>query len=89
MPGLEKLKADTSLKNEIVNIVDENSIVTEYIPESENSYTVKCKIIENNKTIFEIRTFAGSIEQAKLISDNWKNDAYTIYPKILNLLTES
>ena len=89
LPGLEKLKADTSLKNEIVNIVDENSIVTEYIPESENSYTVKCKIIENNKTIFEIRTFAGSIEQAKLISDNWKNDAYTIYPKILNLLTES
>ncbi|MDO4975288.1 MAG: DUF4364 family protein, partial [Alphaproteobacteria bacterium] len=88
LPGLLKLKADTVLKNEINNIVTENSIVTEYIPENEHSYTVKCKIVENNKTIFEIRTFAGSNEHAKLISDNWKNNANVIYPKILDLLTE-
>lgn len=87
LPGLMKLKADTVLKNEFNNIVVENSIVTEYIPENEQSYTVKCKIVENNKTIFEIRTFAGSNEHAKLISDNWKNNAYVIYPKILDLLT--
>lgn len=88
LPGLVKLKIDTILKNEINNIVTEDSIVTEYIPENEHSYTVKCKIVENNKTIFEIRTFAGSNEYAKLISDNWKNNAYVIYPKILDLLTE-
>jgi predicted transcriptional regulator len=88
LPGLVKLKADTILKSEINNIVVENSIVTEFIPENEHSYTVKCKIVENNKTIFEIRTFAGSNEHAKLISDNWKNNANVIYPKILDLLTE-
>ena len=88
LPGLLKLKTDTTLKNEINNIVAEDSIVTEYIPENEHSYTVKCKIVENNKTIFEIRTFAGSNEYAKLISDNWKANANSIYPKILNLLTE-
>ena len=87
LPGLKKLKADTTLKNELPNITQENSIVTEYIPEDEHSYTVKCKIIENNQTIFEVRTFAGSNEQAKLISENWKNNAYTIYPKLLGLLT--
>ena len=87
LPGLVKLKADTVFKNEINQILDESSIITEYIPENENSYTVKCKIVENNKTIFEVRTFAGSNKQAKFISDNWKNNANVIYPKILNLLT--
>lgn len=88
LPGLKKLKTDTILKNEFNNIINEQSIVTEYIPENEHSYTVKCKIIEDNKNIFEVKAFAGSIDQAKLISDNWKNNAQNIYPKILNLLTE-
>ena len=86
LPGLLKLKADTVLKNEFININNESSIVTEYIPENEQSYTVKCKIIENNKTLFEVRTFAGSTENARIIADNWKNHAYSIYPKILDLL---
>ena len=89
LPGLVKLNADTVLKNEITNIIDEDSIVTEFVPENENSYTVKCKIVENNKTVFEVRTFAGSNEHAKLISDNWKANANKIYPKILNLLTSN
>ena len=87
LPGLKKLKADTAIEKELPHLAQENSIVTEYIPEDEHSYTVKCKIIENNQTIFEVRTFAGSNEQAKLISENWKNNAYTIYPKFLSLLT--
>ena len=69
LPGLVKLKIDTILKNEVRNLINEDSIITEYIPENEHSYTVKCKIVENNKTIFEVRTFAGSNENAKIIAD--------------------
>ena len=87
LPGLLKLKIDNVLKNELNNIISEDSIVTEYIPENENSYTVKCKIVENNKTIFEVRTFAGSNEHAKFIADNWKENGSVIYPKILELIT--
>lgn len=87
LPGLIKLKTDTVLKNELNNIANEDSIITEYIPENEHSYTVKCKIVENNKTIFEVKVFAGSNEHAKQISDNWKHNAYVIYPKILDLVT--
>lgn len=87
LPGLLKLKIDNVLKNELNNIISEDSILTEYIPENENSYTVKCKIVENNKTIFEVRTFAGSNEHAKFIADNWKENASVIYPKILELIT--
>ena len=88
LPGLIKLKADTVLKNKLNQIVDESSIVAEYIPENESSFTVKCKIIENNNTVFEVRTFAGSRQRAKTIADNWKNHANSIYPKILDLLIE-
>ena len=87
LPGIIKLKMDNILKNEFNNIISEDSIITEYIPENENSYTVKCKIVENNKTIFEVRTFAGSNEHAKFIADNWKENASIIYPKILELIT--
>ena len=73
-------------KEEIANIAEESSIVTEYIPKDENNYTVKCKIVEKTETIFEISAFAGSRERAKQISDNWKSNASNLYPKIINLL---
>ena len=89
LPGIIKLKADNILKKELASIAEEASITAEYIPESEHEYTVKCKIVEDNKTIFEVKTFAGSSERAKKIADNWRNNANTLYPKILNILLES
>ena len=86
LPGILKLKADNVFKQELSNIAEESSIITEYIPKDEKNYTVKCRIVEKNETIFEVSTFAGSRDRAKQISDNWKNNANNIYPKILNLL---
>ena len=88
IPGIIKLKMDGNLKNNLDTIEEENSIVSEYIPISENEYNVKCKIVENNKVIFELQTYAGSREQAKSISDNWEKNAENIYPKILKILNE-
>ena len=80
LPGIVKLKADNIFQTELSNIAEEQSITAEYIPEDEKNYTVKCKIVEHNKTIFEVTTFAGSNEQAKRIADNWKSNAKnTIY----------
>ena len=86
LPGILKLKADNVFKDEISEIVEESSIITEYIPKDENNYTVKCKIVKKNETLFEISAFAGSRERAKQISDNWKNNANNLYPKIIDLL---
>lgn len=88
LPGIVKLKADNIFKKELDSIAEEKSISAEYIPENEKDYTVKCKIVENNKTVFEIKTFAGSNEQAKNIAENWKNNATSIYPKIMDLLNK-
>ncbi len=89
LPGILKLKADNKFKEEFKNLAEESSVVAEFIPKNENDYTVKCKIIENNETVFEVRTFAGSRQRAKKIVDNWKEYANHIYPKILDLLLNS
>lgn len=89
LPGILKLKADNVFKAEFPVITDKTSIVAEFTPKSENDYIVKCRIIEKNETIFEVKTFAGSRERAKKIIDNWNTNAAKIYPQILNLLLEN
>ncbi len=88
LPGLVKLKADNTFKEVFSKIEEESSVVAEFIPKDENNYTVKCKIVENNETIFEIKTYAGSRERAKKIVDNWEKNASTLYPQLLNILFE-
>lgn len=86
LPGLLKLKADNTFEKEFSSIEEEASIIAEFIPINESNYTIKCKIVENNETIFEVKTFAGSRDRAKRIVDNWNKNAKEIYPEILNLL---
>ncbi len=86
LPGIMKLKVDTNFQSELSNTAEEESITAEFTPKSENDYTVTCKINEHNSCIFEVSVFAGSREEAKKIVDNWKENAYRIYPEILNSL---
>ena len=88
IPGFLKFKVDNNFKDNLKNIENELSVSADFIPHSENDYSVKCTIIENNNTLFELETFATSREQAKFIADNWKENADTIYPKILEILTK-
>ena len=86
LPGIMKLKADNIFEKEFASIEEASSVIAEFIPKNENNYTIKCKIVENNETIFEVKTFVGSRERAKRIVDNWNQHANSIYPEILNLL---
>ena len=87
LPGIIKFNIDNKIKGELEEINEEASISSEFIPQNENDFTVICRISENHKTVFEIQTFAGSREQAQAISDNWQENAVSIYPKILDILT--
>ena len=89
LPGILKLKADNIFKKELSAIEEESSIIAEFTPKSENDYTIKCKIVENNETIFEVKTSVGSRDRAKRIVDNWNQNATKIYPQILNLLLDN
>ena len=87
IPGIRKLRIDSNLKDNLDKVEEEISITADFIPHSETEYSVKCKVVENSVTLFEIVTFAGSREHAKQIADNWKENATEIYPQILELLT--
>ena len=89
LPGILKLKADNVFKKELSSIANETSVIAEFTPKNENDYTIKCKIVENNETIFEVKTFAGSRDRAKRIVDNWNQNASKIYPKILDILLDN
>jgi len=87
LPGILKLKVDSSFKEKFAQIKEEFSVFAEYSPITETDFSVKCKIIENNITIFNLEANAGSREHAKEIVDNWNNNADKIYPQILDILT--
>jgi hypothetical protein len=88
LPGIIKLRVDANFKDELDTFEDAHSVVAEYTPQSEDHFTVTCKIIDHNDTIFEVKTFAGSSKQAKEIVDNWNSNANKLYPEILNILTK-
>ena len=88
IPGFIRFQIDNNFKEDLRSIEDEYSITADFIPESENCYTVVCKITENGKVTFEVKTFAGSREQAKAIVENWKKNAVKLYPKMLKMLTK-
>ena len=89
IPGITKFRVDNSFKETLGEFENKISITSDFIPHSENDYSVKCKIVENNQTLFELQVFAGTRDQAKLISDNWNKNADDIYPKVLKILTNS
>ena len=70
IPGIYKFRVDNTFKDTLVDIENKMSVTSEFIPHNENEYSVKCKIVENNQILFEINVYAGTREQAKLISNN-------------------
>lgn len=89
IPGIQKLEVDSKFKANLDTVKDKFSISAEYTPLSEREFSIRCKIIENNVTIFDLQAHAGSREQAKKIVENWNNNATEIYPKLLEILIEN
>lgn len=88
LPGIFKLKVDTVLKDEVEEVQNQSHAVSEFIPRSEDDFIVRCKLIKNNLTIFEIKLPADSREQAKLMAENWEKNYTEVYPIIMELLTQ-
>ena len=89
IPGILKLQVDSKFKENLDSVKDKFSISAEYTPISEKEFTVRCKIIENNISIFDLQAHAGSREQAKKIVENWNTNSTEIYPKLLEILIDT
>ncbi len=89
LPGIIIYKLDVIIKNILKNVKIEIAVTAEYIPEKDNAYITKCKFTESHKILFEVNVYCTSQEQAKIIADNWKNNAVELYPKFIELLTKT
>ena len=88
VPGILKLQVDSKFKENLDTVKDKFAVYAEYTPLSEREFSIRCKIVENNVTTFDLQAHAGSREQAKKIVENWNTNAINIYPSILELLVE-
>ena len=87
LPGIMKLKIDNALKEELDDVQNFNHAISEFFAQNEKEFIVKCKLIQNNITNFELTLHASSREQAKLIANKWEKEHEEIYPIILEMLT--
>ena len=88
LPGITKLQIDNALKEEVDEVQNVEHAVSEFIPRSENEFIVKCKLVKNGISTFEITITAKSREEAKTISAKWEKEYDEIYPILLELLTK-
>ena len=87
LPGIIKLKVDTALKVRVDEVQNKLHATSDFIPKNEDDFTVKCKLIENNIDVFEIKLSASSREQAKFIAEKWESNYSEIYAIVMELLT--
>jgi predicted transcriptional regulator len=67
-------------------IKHQRDIKAEYIPNKSNEFIVKCSIEENKSSLINISINVASKEQAKLVCENWKNNASYLYGSIFTTL---
>lgn len=88
LPGAIKDKVDETLKSTMKKIENKESIYADFFPSKEDEIMIKCGIRENNKKLFEVQVFSSSRDNAISIMENWKKNATTIYPKIVEMLNK-
>ena len=86
-PGI-KGRIDNSIAAIRKNIRNETLITADFMPESENEFTARCKVGEDNFTLMEINVTVGTRNDARTICSNWKNHTQDIYAEIINILTK-
>ena len=87
LPGIVKHKLNLITKGLLKDVKNELIISAEYIPENNDTYTTKCKLSEDNQTVFELNILCNSQSEAKKIAENWKANADEYYNKILDMVS--
>ena len=88
IPDEIKNKIDHIIKISREKIKKETLITADFIPESENKYSVVCAINEEDFNLIELKIAAGNKNEARIICENWKNYSQYIYPEIIESLTK-
>ncbi|WP_066684088.1 DUF4364 family protein [Christensenella intestinihominis] len=74
---------DAYLKEHRSELELESQLVGEYIKLAQNEYRVILKVLEHDRTIFEINSIVYSKQEAQKIVDNWRKNAVSIYKDVV------
>lgn len=88
VPGINLLNMKNLLKLQIEDYKVEYEVDTTILPIKIDEYKVGCYIKDGSDELINITLYAGDIDQAKKISDHWKENANEIYSKIIELMTK-
>lgn len=78
---------DSGLQDIKRRIKNETLITANYVPESENEYSVHCKISEDSFSLIDLKITVGTKNDALLMCNNWKQYSQEIYSEIIEILT--
>lgn len=87
IPSGIKKRIDETISSIRKNIKNETQITADFLPESENEFSVRCKVREDNFSLIDIQVTVGTRADAHAICENWKTHSQDIYPEILEILT--
>jgi predicted transcriptional regulator len=86
-PGIKK-QLD-KIAPQVRRKIEEDSLITaDYIPESEDKYTVVCSMREKGFPLIELKAAVGTKKDALSVCENWKKHSSDIYAEIIGSLTK-
>lgn len=87
-PGIKK-QMDNMLPDARKEIQAQTLITADFLPESENKFTVLCKMNEKGFPLMELKATVGTKKDARAVCDNWKNHSSEIYAEIIQSLIKN
>ncbi len=89
IPAGIKKRIDDSVNSIKRQVRNETKITADYIPESENEFTVTLAIHEDSFPLIDIKFTAGTKKDARDICSNWLHNPQEIYSEIVGTLTKN
>jgi hypothetical protein len=86
-PGIRK-QLDKMLPDARKEILGEALVTADFMPESENKFTIICKMGEKGFPLVELKAAVGTKKDARDVCENWKNHSSEIYAEIIESLTK-
>ncbi len=87
IPEILKHTANKALDNIMKGLQYKLSVNADFLIQDINKINVNCYISEGTSKLFSLEIYAGTMEQARKIAENWKQNALKYYPQIIQMLT--
>ncbi|HDF2498366.1 TPA: DUF4364 family protein [Clostridioides difficile] len=79
-------KIDKYIDSNKENLLADTQVKSSFVKQSDNEFIVNLRVIENQSNLIDLNLNVSSEKQAKLICNNWKNNASYMYAEVIDLL---